>query len=118
MKLILLFLAILLFSACSVAEPVEESLFQTLYNYSGIKTDGVEYTNDTGKPIAWTLRLNSYYAECPFWIMIDGNYVITATATSDYMNWPETFTMIVPNGSTYEVRVIGAGGVDNWIEVY
>ena len=122
MKLILLFLAILLFSACSVAEPVEESLFQTIYNYSGIRTEDVTYTNNTGKPLALTVTLRSNNQSCPYELWIDGVLIMTVYTFYDALmtgiEVPQTLTFIIPNGSTYKWSKISAGQISVWIEVY
>ena len=122
MKLWLLIFALIFVSGCSVVEPVEDTLFQTVYNYSGIRTEDVTYTNNTGKPLALTVTLRSNNHSCPYELRIDGVLIMTVYPFYDALmtgiEVPQTLTFIIPNGSTYKWSKISAGQISVWIEVY
>ncbi|WWO62265.1 hypothetical protein [Vibrio phage vB_VcM_SY] len=72
---------------------------QTWHDLSGSRTEGVVYTNDTGKPIQIAVS-TTVTSGCS--VVIDGSNTITniGSASGEYS---VTVSAIIPNNSTYEI---------------
>jgi hypothetical protein len=89
---------------------------QTLTNYSSSgRAMGTTYTNSTGKPIAVMFAPgasgNLFCAA-----LIDGNVVEYTQFTPSGGGGTSSFFIMVPNGSTYQMRNDGNAGISYWWE--
>jgi hypothetical protein len=89
---------------------------QTLTNYSSSgRAMGTTYTNSTGKPIAVMFNpIASANLFCS--ALIDGNVVEFQQFTPSGGGGCAAFFIMVPNGSTYQMRNDGNAGISNWYE--
>tara|TARA_R110000782_G_scaffold266271_2_gene360573 strand:- start:172 stop:615 length:444 start_codon:yes stop_codon:yes gene_type:complete len=89
---------------------------QTLQNVKSSRTESVNYTNSTGRPI-WV-----YITAL---VIINGNSItlyvddvaIGKQSTSDYVSQYKTLTAIVPNGSTYRFEQTSTLNITYWSEL-
>jgi len=89
---------------------------QTLTNFSSSgRAMGTTYTNSTGKPIAVMFNPGaSGNLFCS--ALIDGNVVEFQQFTPSGGGGCAAFFIMVPNGSTYQMRNDGNAGLSNWYE--
>jgi hypothetical protein len=89
---------------------------QTLTNYSSSgRAMGTTYTNSTGKPISVMFNPGaSGNLFCS--ALIDGNVVEFQQFTPSGGGGCAAFFIMVPNGSTYQMRNDGNAGLSNWYE--
>jgi hypothetical protein len=88
---------------------------QTWQNVTATRTNGVTYTNTTGKPImvaitATVLNTGSWYA------YVSGVLVVYNNGSGATSNAPMTTTFIVPNGANYSLT-LSASTLVYWIEL-
>ena len=89
---------------------------QTLTNYSSSgRAMGTTYTNSTGKPIAVMFNPGAS-ANLFCSALIDGNVVEFQQFTPSGGGGCAAFFIMVPNGSTYQMRNDGNAGLEHWYE--
>jgi len=74
---------------------------QTWQDKTASRVAKTQYLNDTGKPITVIISFNVVAgAATSVYMYVDGVKIISVTDTTQ--DYASTFTIVVPNGSTYE----------------
>lgn len=89
---------------------------QTWQNVTSSRAVGTTYTNSTGKPITVCITYTMSAGNSVQGLTIDGTVVYAGAAQT--LGLPSSFTLIVPNGSTY-VTVSNSGTITlvTWAEL-
>jgi len=89
---------------------------QSWSDVSGSRSSGVTYTNDTGAPIMVAITVGTSSSNNSYTFEIDGSIVITGVNLAANTSYAYPLSLIIPNGSTYELTVT-TGTIDYWWEL-
>ena len=84
---------------------------QAWYDVTDARIDGVEYINDTGKPI---MVIAEVFTNSNCRIFVDGLGVGVVESTNNSSNDIFEIVLIVPDGSTYKYQVNSKGPFGAW----
>lgn len=88
---------------------------QTWQDVIGSRSDGVTYTNSTGKPIQVVVTASSPANQTSSF-SIDGNIVANGVAGNNTLYRP-VYQLIIPDGSTYQLTLGGTSSLQLWWEL-
>lgn len=95
---------------------------QTWQNLTSSRAIGTTYTNSTGRPIMVAVSLSSgAAASANATFVIDGSTVANNLASysngATWANLRQTFSFIIPAGSTYSATVSSSPALQSWYEL-
>lgn len=88
---------------------------QTWQDVTASRAAGITYTNTTGKPIIASVYFSISAANQTSYAYVDSIMVCGYAGNGTY-SWRSTFSLIIPNGSTYRLT-ISSGSIVKWSEL-
>jgi len=90
---------------------------QTWQDVTGSRVSGTTYTNSTGKPIVINPIMTNSGSNTGYFSVTIGGLVVGYSSTFGGGNF-SSFPVVVPNGSTYSVAILGTGSsYSKWTEL-
>jgi hypothetical protein len=90
---------------------------QTWQDVSGSRSDGVTYTNSTGKPIFVSVTSTDAPGNNTGLTLFVNGSIIAETLSNASVTPRSNITAIIPNGSTYEVAIHESDNLERWWEL-
>lgn len=85
---------------------------QSWINQIAVRSPGVTYTNDTGRPIQVFIGFTITGAGASAQITVNGNLI--QSQSSGGAAWMSNFSVVIPNGNTYKYEGVAANA---WLEL-
>ncbi|MDX1728133.1 MAG: hypothetical protein R3203_10170, partial [Pseudoalteromonas tetraodonis] len=89
---------------------------KTWENKTGERASGVEYFNDTGKPIEVSIRLSATGTTINHLLLVD-EITVDQCLISVTGNYTVSLQGYIPNNSVYSLTIAAGGSIQNWFEL-